>query len=215
MLDVGCGTGRLLLDYLADGVDIEGVDNSPQMLALCREKADRFGLSPTLFHQSMEDLDLPRRYQVILVPSSSFQLVTDAGDATRAMVRFYERLLPGGILIMPFMLIYQGGSPLETAWRMDAEVARPEDGAVIRRWARASYDLEKQLEHTETRFEVSLDGKVIASEYHARSPATRWYSQNQARDLYLQVGISNLQVFREFSREPAAPEDTIFSIVGT
>lgn len=36
MLDVGCGTGRLLLDYLMDGVDIEGVDNSPEMLTLCR-----------------------------------------------------------------------------------------------------------------------------------------------------------------------------------
>ena len=36
VLDVGCGTGRLLLDYLMDGVDIEGVDNSPEMLTLCR-----------------------------------------------------------------------------------------------------------------------------------------------------------------------------------
>ena len=24
-LDIGCGTGRLLLDYLADGIDIDGV----------------------------------------------------------------------------------------------------------------------------------------------------------------------------------------------
>ena len=37
VLDVGCGTGRLLLDYMADGIDIDGVDNSPEMLALCRE----------------------------------------------------------------------------------------------------------------------------------------------------------------------------------
>ncbi len=34
-LDVGCGTGRLLLDYLAQGIDIDGVDISPEMLAIC------------------------------------------------------------------------------------------------------------------------------------------------------------------------------------
>jgi SAM-dependent methyltransferase len=43
-LDVGCGTGRLLLDYLAQGVDCDGVDNSPEMLALCRQKAAQLGL---------------------------------------------------------------------------------------------------------------------------------------------------------------------------
>ena len=34
-LDVGCGTGRLLLDYLTEGIEIDGVDVSPDMLAVC------------------------------------------------------------------------------------------------------------------------------------------------------------------------------------
>ena len=37
-LDVGCGTGRLLLDYLVAGIDVDGVDNSPEMLAICRAR---------------------------------------------------------------------------------------------------------------------------------------------------------------------------------
>src|SRR5437763_16114963 len=65
-LDIGCGTGRLLLDYLADGIDIDGVDVSPEMLAICREKAQKRGLHPTLFHQSMEALAVPRRYRTII-----------------------------------------------------------------------------------------------------------------------------------------------------
>src|SRR4030065_1563550 len=56
VLDVGCGTGRLLLDYLAQGIDIDGVDNSPEMLALCRRKAHRLGLQPTLHEQYVEAL---------------------------------------------------------------------------------------------------------------------------------------------------------------
>src|SRR5437588_9614970 len=71
-LDVGCGTGRLLLDFLAQGINIDGVDNSPEMLELCRQKAQPLGLRPALFQQSMEDLQLPRAYHTIIVPSSSF-----------------------------------------------------------------------------------------------------------------------------------------------
>ena len=43
-LDVGCGTGRLLLDYLAAGIDVDGVDNSPEMLVLCRKGGAAAGL---------------------------------------------------------------------------------------------------------------------------------------------------------------------------
>ena len=46
VLDVGCGTGRLLVDYLAEGIDINGLDNSPEMLAICREKAAAGGVEP-------------------------------------------------------------------------------------------------------------------------------------------------------------------------
>src|SRR6266496_5308279 len=63
VLDVGCGTGRLLLDYLAQGIDIDGVDNSPEMLAICRHKANALGLAPTLYEHYLETLSLPRQYR--------------------------------------------------------------------------------------------------------------------------------------------------------
>src|SRR5215210_49040 len=88
-LDVGCGTGRLLLDYLSTGIDIDGVDNSPEMLARCRKKAREMDLQPRLFEQSMERLDLPRTYRTIIVPSSSFLLIIDLEDAAEAMRRFF------------------------------------------------------------------------------------------------------------------------------
>src|SRR2546421_9679501 len=87
-LDIGCGTGRLLLDYLADGIDIDGVDVSPEMLEICRQKAQKLGLHPTLYQQHVEALDLPRSYRTIIVPSSSFQLITDPQDAAEAMKRY-------------------------------------------------------------------------------------------------------------------------------
>lgn len=213
-LDVGCATGRLILDYLAEGIDINGVDLSPEMLALCRTKAEARGLMPTLYQQSMATLDLPRRYGTILVPSSTFQLLTDPEEAQRAMRRFHDHLLPGGGLVMTFMYLWREGDPLESDWVMHRERVRPEDGAVVRRWSRARYEPDLQLEHSEDRYEITRDGAVLATEEHRRSPATRWYSHDQVRALYEAAGFVDVTLTREWSDEPAVPEDRVITAVG-
>ncbi len=214
VLDVGCGTGRLLLDYLQDGLDVDGVDNSPEMLALCAEKAGQMGLAPALFAQQMESLDLPRRYRTILVPSSSFQLVTSLESARRAIQHLHDHLEPGGALVMPFMLLWEPGDPTERDWKLLAQADRPEDGTTVHHWARDWFDVDAQLEHTENRYELWHGDKMIRSELHRRSPATRWYTQAQAGALYQQAGFVQIQFFKGFSDEPAAETDTLFSIVG-
>lgn len=217
VLDVGCGTGRLLLDYAAQGIDLDGVDNSPEMLALLRQRADQLGLPVRVELGLMETLAQPRQYRTILVPSSSFQLVLDPAAAAQAMGRFYAHLLPGGVLAMPFMDLrtpeMTGETYTDPDWFVRAAV-RPTDGATVRRSSRSTYDLVDQTESTHDRYEVILNGTVIASQEFTRSPATRWYTQAQARQLYLAAGFNQVQLLRGFTFEPAAPEDKLFTILG-
>ena len=213
-LDVGCGTGRLLLDYLSKGMDIDGLDNSPDMLSICRQKAKTMNLTPSLFESTMETMSLPRHYQTIVVPSSTFQLILDPLLAKEAMLRLFAHLLPGGTLAMPFMLVWKRGEPLESPWRLMGEKFRLEDGATIQRWSFSRYDPETQLEHTEDRYDVVKDGITISKEYHARSPATREYSQPQAQDLYIEAGFVDIFIYKGFTRLAASAEDEIFVITG-
>ena len=217
-LDVGCGSGRLLLDYLASGLDVDGVDNSPEMLDICREMARRLGLRPRLYQQAMESLSLPRRYRTIFVPSSSFLLLADASQARTAMARFVKHLQPGGMLIMPFMILWKGdraNNDQAKEWRLVAEQARPEDGAIVRRWSRARFDVAQQLVHTEDRYEVIVDDEIVTTEHYSRSPETRWYTLDQALDLYREMGLSDVRAVSGFTAEPASPDDKIFTIFGT
>ena len=212
VLDVGCGTGRILLDFTQQGFDIDGVDNSPDMLALLHQKAEKINLHPTVYQQEMTELSLPRKYQTILVPSSSFQLLLDEKLPPIAMDCFYEGLLPGGILTMPFMTLWNEGEPLENEFTR--EVVRPEDGATIRRWQYARFDPDTDLEHTIDRYEIIRDGKVITSEEHHQSPGTRSYTQHQAVTLYQEAGFKDIQVLHEFTFEPVKPEDMVFCVLG-
>lgn len=211
-LDVGCGAGRLLLDYALQGVDIDGLDNSPEMLALCRAEAEALGLTVKLYEQYMEHLALPRRYGTILVPSSSLQLVTDPAKAAQAVERMAAHLLPGGALVAPFMTLWRPGNPLETTRERSA--ARP-DGVVYRHIARARYDPDLELEHTDDTYQRICEGVIVAEERHVRSPATRSYTMAQALTLFQAAGLRDVVAYHEFTWEPARLADTLFTLVGT
>lgn len=197
VLDVGCGTGRLLLDYLQQGIDIDGVDNSPEMLVICQYKADELKLEPKLYEQYSENLELPRKYQTILVPSSSLQLITGSEVIERVMKRLYEHLLPGGILVASMMTLWKEGEPLESEWEKTA--VRESDGVKFRRVAHSWFDPVSECERTEDLYQKIIDDKVVMEELHRRSPAIRSYSQSQAKDLFEKAGFQNIQLFSEFT----------------
>jgi SAM-dependent methyltransferase len=104
-LDVGCGTGRLLLPYLRSGLDVDGCDVSADMIELCREKAVRDGLSPKLFVQAMHEIELPRRYRTIFV-CGAFGLGSTREQDFESLARFREHLEPGGTLLLDIEVPY-------------------------------------------------------------------------------------------------------------
>lgn len=212
VLDVGCGTGRLLLDYLAMGVDIDGVDVSPEMLAICRDKGSQQGLTPTLYERSIETMTLPRRYRTIIAPSSVLQLISDIETVRQAMARLHAHLLPDGVLVAPFMMLWRAGMPLQREWE-NARV-READGALLQRMGRVWYEVETGCEHTEDLYQVIVDGEVVAVEHHRRSPANRSYTQAQARCLFAEGGFGDVTLRRGFTDEDADEDDLLFTIVG-
>ena len=213
VLEVGCGTGRLLLDYLEVGIDIDGVDISPEMLALCLEKADARHLIPNVFQQPIESLSLPRRYRTVIASSSVLQLIVDVEAVRQAVARIYAHLLPGGALVAPFMTLWQEGMPLQAEWEKVA--IREEDGAMLQRMGRVWYDPQDECEHTEDLYQVLLDGVVVAVEHHHRSPSARSYSQPHARRLFENAGFADVRLLRGFTQEPATVDNLLFTVVGS
>lgn len=214
VLDVGCGTGRLLLDYLQQGIDIDGVDVSPEMLDICREKARALGLAPNLYVQSMERMELPRKYRMIFVPSSSFQLVLDPSEAEETMRRFHAHLLPGGMLVMPFFRVWKEGDTLDTGWTVAAAVTDEREGTLVKRWSRSRFEPERRLEHTEDRYEISRGEVTLHSEHHRRSPATRWYAQEESIGLFADAGFEGVEIRQGFPDRAVTATDALWTVWG-
>src|SRR5262249_1103708 len=98
ILDVACGTGRILLPCLKAGMDVEGLDLFPSMLTRLRKKASALGFDPKLHHGSMSAFRLSRRYALIMIPNNAFvhNLTTEDQLATLQTCR--DHLVPGGML---------------------------------------------------------------------------------------------------------------------
>src|SRR5262249_31358460 len=72
VLEVGCGTGRVLLHLQSQGIDVEGVDLHAPMLARLEAKAKALSLTPRVARGDMRDFTTPHRYHRVFIPFNAF-----------------------------------------------------------------------------------------------------------------------------------------------
>jgi ubiquinone/menaquinone biosynthesis C-methylase UbiE len=129
VLDVGCGTGIATGDLHDLGVRITGVDLSPGMLAMARERC------PTVHFEvgSMLALDAPAGSFGGVVAFYSTIHVPDA-DLPTALAEFHRVLAPGGHLLLAFQI---GDEPLHMTSALGHDITldfhrrRPEHMATL------------------------------------------------------------------------------------
>ena len=121
ILEPAAGTGRILIPLLEAGHEVEGLDTSPQMLAVCRQHCRDRGLDPVLHEADMTAFVRPGAYRAVIIPAGSFGLLDGTPAAQQALARFRESLAPGGRLVLdidPPQLI-AGPEPLRH-WRRES-----------------------------------------------------------------------------------------------
>jgi SAM-dependent methyltransferase len=219
-LDVACGTGRLLIPYLEAGLDVDGCDVSPDMLALCRERAEREGLSPQLYAQAMHELDLPRRYRTITV-CGGFGLGGNRDLDVVALQRLYEQLEPGGLLLLDNECPYKD-PPLWHAWLDEVRAQLPgeipeegarrtgADGTEYRLRSRiVALDPLAQSVTREMRADMWRDGEHVAGDTHLLTMTL--YFTHELRMLLERAGFVDVALRGDYTEEePTA--DTEFVV---
>jgi len=215
-LDVACGTGRLLLPYLRDGLDVDGCDISPDMLELCREAAASEGLSPTLHAQAMHELDLPRRYQTIFVCGALGLGSTRAQDL-EALRRFHDHLEPGGTFVLDNQVPYADArgwqywlkekrSELPEPRREPRERRMGSDGAEYALSHRLlAFDPLAQQETLEMRAFMWKDGELVAEEEHRLTMTS--YFRDELVLMLERAGFVDVEVRGEYNDAEPSPVD--------
>jgi ubiquinone/menaquinone biosynthesis C-methylase UbiE len=211
-LEIACGTGRLLIPFLRDGLDIEGVDSSPAMLDICRAKASQQSLQPVLHQQLMQQLDVPRRYGTIFIPFCSFQILTRRKEAFEALRRFHAHLLPGGQLVVSLSVPWEDFER-ENEWRLRRSGTRPSDGATVLIHEATRCNRLEQIEQVWYRLEVFKDGQLTHSEL--RTHRLRWYHRHEFTMILEQTGFRDVHVTGDYTDAPACDRSTVLLFSAT
>lgn len=207
-LELACGTGRILIELAARGLDVDGVDSSGDMLVTCRRKAAERGVRVGLFEQYAQEMTLDRRYGSVYCPGSSFMLFVDPPDTTAVLSRVFRHLLPGGRAALTMSVPQPGDGG---GWRIRREVKRPDTGTTLRLWERVSLDLEQQIQTNELRNEVVAGGEVVTAEQH--STRLKWWTPAQFTDLLVESGFEDVAITDGFTDTPAGPHSAEYVAV--
>lgn len=102
LLELACGSGRLLIPLAHEGYTITGVDTSERMLALASERSQRAGLLSrvTLVQQDIALLQLSQKFSLAFVALGSFAHLNSRKTQQQALAAIRKHLTTGGIFIL-------------------------------------------------------------------------------------------------------------------
>ena len=131
-VDLACGTGSVGLLLAEKGLQVTGVDMSPEMLCMATQKADDAENRPMFVCQELQKLHLPRGVDLAVCALDSMDYITDPAECQEAIRRIYKALNPGGCFI------FDVNTP-EKLQAMDGQVFLDEDDDVYCVW-RGEFD---------------------------------------------------------------------------
>jgi SAM-dependent methyltransferase len=104
VLELACGTGRLAIPLAARGLQVTGIDYTPEMLALAKEKAKEKSASVEWVEGDMRSFELGRKFGSVLLLSNALWHLHEIADFEACMRCVHRHLAPGGIFVLSLFI---------------------------------------------------------------------------------------------------------------
>ncbi|MCY4113543.1 MAG: class I SAM-dependent methyltransferase [Chloroflexi bacterium] len=206
VLELGCGTGEVLLPIARAGVEVVGLDSASPMLDRCHAKlareSGRVRRHVQLVHADMRRFDLDRSFNLAIVPFGGFMHLLTRDDQTTCLRKVIDHLGPGARLAIdiPSRQPRCFAEPGPADWRLDDDLISLSDGRQVARFSRSVVrDKGQQVFDFEVAFEViGQDGR--SNRAVERMPL-RYTSPAEIEQLLRGVGLEFEHVYGGFDHQ--------------
>jgi SAM-dependent methyltransferase len=207
VLEVGCGTGRVLLNIAREGIQIDGLDNSSPMLRVMR---GRLGREPSvvrgkakLFEGDMRSFRLKKKYPLVIVPFRPMQHMLTVSDQVNALATAALHLRDKGLLAFDvFYPKYEripagvGQEILELEWPTGSKPPK-----TVRRYLRKeSFDKIHQNFSATFRYRTYEGGTLTLEETEPLQLS--YYTYPHLRTLFLLAGLEPVEEYGTIAKTP-------------
>lgn len=214
VLELACGTGRLLAPLAEAGFAITGVDSSAPMLERARARLARLGLEAALVRQPLESMHLDQRFPTILLGLDSFGILVRRDDQLAALRSAREHATHDGHLVLDVANGNLRGSnePAEELLHdltlPDPETGRPITKFVLRR-PRPSEQLDELMFFYDEQDERGFLRRSMVE------LKLRWFTRFELELLLETAGWRVDEVYGNYDLEPFGPgSDRLIVVAG-
>jgi SAM-dependent methyltransferase len=203
VLELGCGTGRVLIPTVRAGVDITGLDASPAMLDICRGRLAAEALRATLLEGDMRSFDVGHTFALITIPFRPFQHLLTLDDQLACLTAIRRHLAPNGRLILDLFnpnIDLLANHPLNVEGGHEPEFQTPDGRRVIRCYRTIAQDRFAQTGTHELIYDVTHPDGRTERLVHAFS--LRYLFPYEARHLLARAGFAVEHLYSDWSRSP-------------
>ena len=103
IVEFGVGTGTVAVGLSLEGYDVTGVDYSPEMLKLARQKAKIHDANTKLLDGNIVDIEIPERFDLLLCLGNTLPIITSLPDSRKLLRNCARHLKPGGTAIFQIL----------------------------------------------------------------------------------------------------------------
>jgi SAM-dependent methyltransferase len=219
LLELGCGTGRVLLPLARAGYEVVGIDASASMLDFCRERLRTEPSEVTqrvgLIQADMTEFSLGTRFAGIFCTFNSFHHLRTVEQQLACLERCRRHLLPDGALVLdlfnpdPEPDATEGSEPGDAD--TIAETAEWTGGRRVRKWMSAcNYNRPLQCNECEMTYEV-IEADGTTRQLKETFPLRLIY-RYELQHLLARCGFEIITTYGDYQLSPFA-EDSLGMIV--